>query len=617
MDFFACQQRAERHSRHVVWLFVPSVIVTAICVSLPLLYFNVQSFVLGAVGTATIIALGTLYKLEVFSTGGSAVAESVGARRVAPDTRDFRERRLLDIVDELALGASVKVPPVYVLDEEQGINAFAAGFSQQDAVITVTSGALHNLSRDELQAVLGHEMSHIVHSDVKLNLRLAALVAGLLLVVTLGLFISRIASQMSGGSRSSSDNSFAVLAALIVLGLLAAAVGWVGMLIAQMLQASVCRQRELLADASSVQYTRNPGAMCSALAKIQVLETGSALDHHDSMNLAHMLFAEGTGNWWSKMVASHPPIEVRLREIDKNYRIDADSLIADAKRQQAMAQDAHPVAHAAAQQFGQSPIPVFNPALASASSGVVAAQQLLTSLPQSLRQASRDPTMAGALAAGLMLSSDEEIRARQLDALQRADPALHAKTTTLIPALDSAGVHSAVPLANLAGPTLAQLPPAEQAQLQAPLNAVANAGGGPHALAQSIYGLLQARVSSGVVPWAPKYVALAPVMEDVAIVLWALASTVGSSSDGVQSDAQAAFDRGAARLPVATVPMPVEAPPQRFVSAIGRIDESSGPVKARVMDALSACIYGDATPPSADAIATFRAIAASLHCSVQ
>src|SRR5271169_6062479 len=115
MDFFASQQRAERHSRRIVWLFVPSVIVTAVCVSLPLLYWNVQAFVICCAGTATVITLGTLYKLEVFSTGGSAVAESVGARRVAPDTDDFRERRLLDIVDELAIAASTKVPPVYVL----------------------------------------------------------------------------------------------------------------------------------------------------------------------------------------------------------------------------------------------------------------------------------------------------------------------------------------------------------------------------------------------------------------------------------------------------------------------------------------------------------------------
>jgi len=616
MDFFACQQRAERHSRRIVWLFVPSVIVTAVCVSLPLLYLNVPAFVLGAVITATVIAMGTLYKLQVFSTGGSAVAESVGARRVAPNTNDFRERRLLDIVDELALGASVKVPPVYVLDSEEGINAFAAGFSQQDAVITVTSGALRNLNRDELQAVLGHEMSHIVHSDVKLNLRLAALVAGLLLVVTLGLFISRIASQLGGGVRSSKDSSAAVLAGLIVFGLVAAAVGWVGMIIAQMLQASVCRQRELLADASSVQYTRNPGAMCSALAKIQVLETGSALDHHDSMNLAHMLFAEGTSNWWSRMIASHPPIEVRLKSIDANYRFDADALIADAKRQQALVQDAHPVVHPGA----GAPTQAFNPIMAGAASpGVIAAQQLLSSLSPTLRQASRDPTMAGALAAGLMLSSDDEIRARQLDALETADPALHAKTASLIPALDSAGVHSAVPLANLAGPALSRLPAAEQARLRGPLNAVATAGDGGHALAQSIYGLLQARAKSGAAAGPPKYVALDPVLDDVVVVLSALARTVGSSPEGVQT----AFDRGAARLPVATLPMLVDAS-QRFISAIGHIDEASGPVKARVIDALSACVYEPASAPgamavvpSADAVATLRAIAASLHWTIQ
>jgi Zn-dependent protease with chaperone function len=596
MDFFTSQARAERHSRHIAWMFVPSVILTAVCVSLPLLFWTPIAFGVSCLVTSAIIVLGMLWQLNLYRAGGPAVAASVGARRVIPNTTDFRERRLLDVVEELAIAASVPVPPVYILDDEVGINAFAAGFGPPDAVITVTRGALQVLSRDELQAVVGHEMSHIVHSDVRLNLRLAALVSGLLLIVTLGLLISRIALQgESGTSSDSKGNGAAILLGIMLFGSVAAAVGWVGMIVGQMLQASVCRQREFLADASSVQYTRNPGAMCSALAKIKVLPGGSEMDHHQSMNVAHMLFAGPSAHWWSQLVATHPPIEHRLGAIDANYKIDANALAADAARQRALTHDADAV------------VP---PSPASARAGVENARQLFGTWPPGLRQASRNPAMAGALAAGLLMSTDIDVRARQFQALQNADPALHDKTAALMPAIDSAGVHSAVPLANLVSPALSHLPTEERSRLNVPLNATVQAADGGHALSQSLYGLLQARARSSAVPSAPRYVALAPVVDKVAIVLASLSRTV----TGADNAGAAAFARGAAALKYPDLPYPADESPDLFIAAIESLDSAAGPVKARVIDALTACVNDPTGKPTPDSLATLRAIAASLHC---
>ena len=333
MNFFEHQELARRNSQRLVVLFVLALIaiVIAVNVAATVLYhlfivptglrWGAAQLPNGFYFTNTVVVLGlilggTWLEMNRLKAGGSAVARMVGAREVDTSTRDLLDRRLLNVVEEMAIASGVPVPRVFVMDNETAINAFAAGHSINDAVVAVTRGTLTRLSRDELQGVIAHEFSHILNGDMKLNLRLIGVLYGLLIVALAGRFLLELGGRSRGGGSRSSGSAIAVLFAA---GLLLWILGYIGVFFGRLIKAGVSRQREFLADASAVQFTRNPEGIGGALRKIAGLskETGlgTRIEHPQAESLSHLFLGAARPSFVRGMFATHPPLGDRLRRI--------------------------------------------------------------------------------------------------------------------------------------------------------------------------------------------------------------------------------------------------------------------------------------------------------------
>lgn len=312
MNFFERQAQARRNTTRLVVLFAFAVggIVLAVNAAVLLFVgFHPGMLLVATLLTLGIVGIGSLFRISSLRSGGEAVAQQLGGVAVSEDTTDLQLRRLRNVVEEMAIASGVPVPQIYVLEHEAGINAFAAGYSTSDAVVAVTRGALDKLNRDELQGVVAHEFSHILNGDMRLNIRLMGVLFGILMIGLIGrkiLFFSR-------DTRNS--------AALAILGAALAAiiVGAIGMFFGRMIKAGVSRSREVLADASAVQFTRQTAGLAGALKKIGGLETGSQLSQRDDAEeVSHMLFGDGIG--LSGMFATHPPLLKRIQALEPGFR---------------------------------------------------------------------------------------------------------------------------------------------------------------------------------------------------------------------------------------------------------------------------------------------------------
>lgn len=263
-----------------------------------------------------IVVVGSLFKMFMLRGGGTSVANMVNARRIHTDTSDFHEKRLIHIVEEMSIASGIPMPALYIMDNEMGINAFVAGITPKDTVLVVTKGSLENLNREELQAVIGHEFSHIFNSDMKINLRLMAILAGILLIGNVGEIILRGASRSSGRRRSNSKGGGGVVVILLI-ALVMVIFGYIGLFLGRIIKAAVSRQRELLADACSVQYTRYPQGLVSAFKRMQILEQGSKLNSAQVEDINHLCFGEPMSfALFGSIFATHPPLDQRIKALD-------------------------------------------------------------------------------------------------------------------------------------------------------------------------------------------------------------------------------------------------------------------------------------------------------------
>lgn len=340
MDFFAAQEAAKQRTRWAVILFAAGVVATALLVWVAAVWsltwvspqstwagrteMTLQEFVglpwevarayperfaWAMAATMAVMLLASWWKMSELGAGGVAVAQSVGARIVDLNTTDEKERRLLNVVEEMAIASGVPVPAVGVMDEEANINAFAAMKTPRDAVVVVTRGALENFTREELQAVVGHEFSHLLNGDSRMNVNLAGWVWGLFFVTVVGRMILQSRSNNSDERRRGGIN--------IAFGLLLLVVGMIGHLVGRLIQALISRQREFLADAAAVQFTRNPTAMVRALNK---LRAGTKIVAPAGSGLAHFFFAPAQAfNGLTGLLATHPPLNIRMKAIDEHY----------------------------------------------------------------------------------------------------------------------------------------------------------------------------------------------------------------------------------------------------------------------------------------------------------
>jgi Zn-dependent protease with chaperone function len=328
MDFFQAQENARRTSRWLVWWFmlcvlgVVSVIYLLAVVFMGYLvedypsagssydFYDPGLFLCVTVVIGGLILAGSLYKLAKLSAGGAVVARDLGGREIDRLTTDFHERRLMNVVEEMAIAAGTPMPGVWVMDDEKGINAFAAGTDPANAVVGVTRGAIERLTRDELQGVIAHEFSHILNGDMRLNMRLTGWVFGLLMVVILGRMILQLV-RFSGRGRSRDSGKAALLA--LVIGGSIWLVGTIGAFFARWLQAAVSRQREYLADASAVQFTRNPSGIANALRKLGGGWQGGAIQAASASEARHLFFARSDLMQFG--MATHPPLERRIKAV--------------------------------------------------------------------------------------------------------------------------------------------------------------------------------------------------------------------------------------------------------------------------------------------------------------
>lgn len=493
MNFFESQDRVRKHTIRLVVLFALAVISLIVITNLlvmvvfgvinmeqgqsggsALAQFDWRTFVAVSIGVGLIVLMGSLFKIVALSSaGGKAVAESLGGKLIPRNTDDLQQRKLLNVVDEMAIASGVPSPPVYLLVDESGINAFAAGFTTEDAVIGVTRGTVEHLSRDELQGVIAHEFSHIFNGDMRLNIRLIGVLNGILILGVAGYYILRSAA-FSGRGRGSNNNG---AAAIMALGAGLMAIGFAGTFFGGLIKAAVSRQREYLADASAVQFTRNPDSIAGALKRIGGLEFGSKVENPGASEVSHAFFAQGVSGFKS-MAATHPPLRERILRIDPQWdgkfsRSDTADLSqnknksseeADIKpkpsREQVIAAVGS-VAVAAGVAVGATETEV-----SAAIDGigkpkpesVAHARALLAELPSAIKETAGDPYGARALIYQLVLDSGQVVRDKQWAHLKKvSDPGVLAITEQLQISMQNLDIKFRLPMMDIAIPALKQL----------------------------------------------------------------------------------------------------------------------------------------------------------------
>jgi len=474
MDFFASQDAARRKTSLLLLYFGLAVffIVIAIYLAITFLFLSQQDktgpfdpsrlwnpdlFVPVIGATLIVVASGSLYKIAMLRTGGARVAEMLGSRLIPASSEDFLQKRLLNIVEEMAIASGVPVPPVYLMEKEKGINAFAAGFTPEDAVIGITKGALETLNREELQGVVAHEFSHILNGDMWLDLKLVGFLHGILLIALIGRSILRGSSR----SRQSKNSGGAILFGLVLLIL-----GYIGVLFGKLIKSAVSRQREYLSDASAVQFTRNPHGLAGALKKIGGLASGSLIEHNRAEEISHMFFGNGLKASWLEVFSTHPPLAARIVRLDPAFDGNFPKVIPE--QQSAKGEDR--ITPEEKQPLEKIPkgAAVIALAVLAADPGNITrdigapvrehmeyARRLLDSLPRQVREAARDPFGARAVINGLLLDKDKEVRDRQLEYLKfHADRPVFEATENILPLILALDEEVRLPLMDLAMPSL-------------------------------------------------------------------------------------------------------------------------------------------------------------------
>ena len=480
MDFFKQQDLARRHTRRLVVLFGMALlgvilsVYALLAVSLYGLSSQTESSrnqidplpiltdwrILALVGGGTLLVIGgsSIYRISSLNGGGRVVATSLGGRLLSHQTNDPDERRVLNVVEEMAIASGIPVPPVYLL-EENGINAFAAGHSSKDSVIGVTRGCINHLNRDELQGVMAHEFSHILNGDMKLNIRLIGFVFGIMAIGFLGWQVFRIAIY-SGSSRQSKNNG---QLPLIAIGAGLMAIGAVGTFFGNWIKASISRQREFLADASAVQFTRNPDGIGGALKRIGSLPAHGQIENSAASEFSHMYFADGVKGLFSSMFATHPPLEQRIKKVQPNW--DGKWLEDKPRSGRKETGSTKPTEKEDRRDRLKQMVTVMTGLEAigqTTPQHVALAHQLISEIPENVRHAAHDLYGARAVLYSLLLNQQPKIQKQQFTALrEHAEPGLAELTEKIASAVIPLDPQHRLPLIDITLGSLKELSPSQ------------------------------------------------------------------------------------------------------------------------------------------------------------
>ncbi|MDD5140893.1 MAG: M48 family metallopeptidase [Verrucomicrobiales bacterium] len=642
MDFFARQDQARKKTKLLVFYFVVAVILiialnylVGLAVftgvqthhsynsryeqSPPLVLWNPQIFLGASVITLAIVSIGSAFKISQLAGGGSVVAESMGGRLVKSNTIDPDERKLLNVVEEMSIASGVPMPKVYVLDNEEGINAFAAGHTTGDAAVGVTRSCIAKLSRDELQGVIGHEFSHILNGDMRLNIQLMGVLFGILCLATVGRILL---SVRSGSSRDKNPLPLIGIALLII--------GSIGVFFGRLIQAAISRQREFLADASSVQFTRNPAGLSGALQKIGGY--GSRMWSPNAPDAGHLFFGNALSDAFLGALATHPPLEERIRAIDPAWDGKFKRLVED-KPENLFRRDPSrpPMPDAFRAVLGgvilgsgdEARPPVIQSRSVLPNLGnptplhLEYAEKLRDSLPESVKAAVHEPLAAVALIYALLLSPDEATRAAQLPELaRRVTPEIYGKTVKLFAEISSAAVPARLPMVNIALGALRQLNREQFAQFSKTLQWLMESDDQIELFEFVLQKIVLRHLAPqfGVArPPVVQYYTIKPLVPDCVVVLSALAHA-GSNDDG---EIAKAFAEGAPYLRASSGELSLlsgeECGLDQIDAALNRLAQAVPQIKKNLIDACVHVVGADGVIQEAEA-ELLRAIGDTLDC---
>lgn len=649
MDFFEAQERARKRTKWLVLLFA-----LAVAGTIAAGYFATTAFMIHAVSeqtrmpfatdwwdtqrlfyisviTVVVVGFASLYKWSQMRDGGSAIAELVGGRPVDLKTTDLRERKLLNVVEEMSIASGIPMPAVYVLEDEPGLNAFAAGLTTSDAAVAVTRGTLDKLTRDELQGVIAHEFSHILNGDMRLNVRITSIVFGILVIGLIGRGILRSLGRgriRTGGGKNKGGG----LALILALGVAMLLIGYVGYFFGRMIQAAVSRQREFLADASAVQFTRNPGGITGALKKIGGYALGGTIINNHAGEIGHFFIAQAFKSNFGGLWATHPPLDERIRAVDPQWDgklFDPPEVVDIRNESFAMAGFGggnRYTADETLQRIHAAPADVpppritapvaFKPAAVVADIGTLTdshfrhAQLLLDSIPTRLREATRDPVSAQILVYGLLLSGDKAARDRQQSLVaQHAGRSAADELAGLRSALSVVDPAARLPLLQIALPALRTLDAAALDRFATTLDELVHADNRMTPFEYALQKMLLHQLQLAQKPsQRVQFDSFPAVRTEIAVVLSALA-TLSSK------DTATAFSAGATQLPLLagqiTLLEPAACGLEQVDAALDKLAVSSLPIKKRLLIATAHAIAQDGTVTVEEG-ELYRALAATL-----
>ena len=654
MDFFERQHKAKKKTGVLVFLFGVAVLLISllnfliIAAVIPFVdegrNFSLQDPMLAmyvVLGTFVVISLAGLYRKSQLSDGGSSIASMMGGRLVNMASTDPDEQKLMNVVEEMAIASSVPMPEVFVMNEEKAINAFAAGYTVDDAVIGVTDGCMRRLSRDELQGVIAHEFSHILNQDMRLNLRLVAVVFGLFVLSQLGRLMIQIGFNSSGRRSSSNRDEGGGGAVIGIAGLGIMAAGGLGILMGNLIKSAVSRQREYLADSSAVQFTRNPEGLAGALKKIGAMATGSRLLTPHAEEASHMFFGNGMSESWFSFAATHPPLLDRILLLEPSFAGD----FSEVKFEERRSPTAKPDSKARRTQSG-IPIPGMGDALGQALPpvimGLAAAGQvqvgsaaavadsignptqqhidfaaaLLASLPEAVRTAAHDMHDACALVFALLLDpKDGPVQKKQLGQVDKLFGEQMAKATLKLSAdVASLDPRAKLPVADLAVGSLRRMAKDQFERFNKLLESLAAADEKIDLFEFSLSKLVIRHLAPHFVKQQKnpaRYYSLKKLSHECSVLISSLACTAGSNDETIQT----AYDAGASHLDATRLTQlpDVDCGLQELDQALVTLDGVSINLKRKLIEAAAATVSADGYLQIQEA-ELLRAISDSLGC---
>ena len=619
MDFFQHQAKAKSRTFLLVILYCLGLLgLTAVLIAGTLLFclfLGVEpnpEIILYCVGTIlAVVITGSLCKTaQLSASGGRGVAESLGGRQVCASTTHFAERQLYNVVGEMALAAGIPTPALYILDRERSINAFAAGFSSNAAVLGVNRGTIDLLTRDELQGVIAHEFSHILNGDMRMNTRLIGILYGLQQISLHGYYAFRLARFFAGGV------AFPLLflaLALALVGLVLTVIGYIGVLCSALIQAAISRQREYLADASAVQFTRNPDGVVGALKKIGAPNIGSNVLHPRAAEASHLFFGNTCGLFsLGSLLATHPDLTTRIRRIQPRFDGWFPPIVDTRPKPQVYVHKSKAANFLKHQPTTDSKQSVMEHIGELSLANVLTARALLDAIPQAVSISADNPLTAQAVFFALLLDPDEKFRDKQFNQIVFAgSDFLMKETRRLYPQIRLLSEHEKISLAQQVSATLREMTAPQYRTFSRVLELLISAHPGTNLFEYTIQAMLHRDldIHFGV---TKQLRVRHTTLESIRMPVVSVLSYLACAGQAGSLNSRAAFSAAMRELGLSgAMLLPVENTPFQFDKSLRKLAEASPALKKRIFAAFMTCIWhdGNITPKEAGLI---RAIAAML-----